>query len=80
MVPGMRHWGAKGGIGQVGWEEWDELYVAIDSGAVHTVGPPGIVPHVKLEETEVSRNGRSYRTANNCKIALHGKNRVLVFT
>ena len=50
--------------------------MTIDSGAVDTVGPPGMAPGIDLEETDASRNGRYYRAANGTKIAVHGMKRL----
>ena len=52
--------------------EWEEDKTTIDSGVVDTVGPTEIGAGFPIQETEASTNGRSYRAANNTKIAVDG--------
>ena len=55
---------------------WERLNITFDSGAVDTVGPKTVAPHIKIEPNEASRKGMTYRAANNTKIGIYGQKRI----
>jgi hypothetical protein len=61
-------------------EEWEEVKITVDSGAVDTVGPRTVGKCIPLVETEASRQGKFYRAANDTKIAIHGKKTICGYT
>ena len=61
-------------------EEWEDIKITVDSGAVDTVGPQSLGKGFPLMETEASRSGKFYRVANDTKIAIHGNKAVKGYT
>ena len=51
-------------------EEWEEVKIKVDSGAVDTVGPRSLGKGFPLLETEASKQGKFYRAANETKIGI----------
>ena len=47
--------------------------IKVDSGAIHTVMPPGVAKFFPIKETEASKSGRGFRAANGTHIANHGE-------
>ncbi|MFM7852466.1 MAG: hypothetical protein ACKO96_11275, partial [Flammeovirgaceae bacterium] len=60
--------------------DWEEIDITVDSGAVDTAGPEGIAEGLPLLSAEASRKGMFYRAANDTNIAIHGKNEVQGYT
>ena len=56
--------------------EWERVEVTADSGASDTVGPPEVAGSVPVNETEASRAGICYVTANGSKVTNMGEKRV----
>jgi hypothetical protein len=59
---------------------WEEIEITVDSGACDTVLPSKMLPGVKLEETEASRNGEEYEVANGHVIYNEGVKRCIMMT
>ena len=57
----------------VGDEDWEEIKITIDSGAVGMVGPKKLDQGGQLCKQRHLSRGMFYRLANDTKIAIHGK-------
>jgi hypothetical protein len=57
-------------------EEWEEVIVTVDSGAVDTVGPKHVARGIKVVPTEASKAGRGFVAANGTPIARYGEKRI----
>ena len=81
-----RHWTrktwAKGDVMHLGREddEWEEINITIDSGAVDTVGPKGIRSGCPIQPIESSKIRMFYRAANDTNMGIHGKKAVRGYT
>ena len=57
-------------------EEWEEVIITVDSGAVDTVAPPNVSTDLPIVPTEASISGPYYKAANDTNISIHGKKRL----
>ena len=53
--------------------EYEVVTVTLDSGAYHTVGPPGVGTYFPVKPTPASQSGRHYSAANGSVIRNHGQ-------
>ena len=54
--------------------------VTVDSGSADTVGPKSVGKASEVKETEASRKGLTYRTANNQPVPNEGEKRIMGWT
>ena len=61
------------------YDEWITLNSALDSGAIHSVAPPGLLPG-RLEDSPWSKQNRDYRAASGGTLPNLGQQRVPIVT
>ena len=68
-------WEDQKGIHSVGQQTagWERISMKIDSGAVDTVIPKNVVPHIPAYETARSKEGNGFRAANGSHIKHFGQ-------
>ena len=54
-------------------DEWEPLAAVVDSGAVDSVAPPSLAPHVPLRQSAGSRAGKAYFTADGTRLPNQGE-------
>ena len=57
-------------------KDWEVIKCTADSGAADNVGPEGIAKMFSLQESDASRNGRYYTTANGGKVPNKGEKKL----
>lgn len=60
--------GLANGIHNLDQSGWVKISAIMDSGAAESVAPPGLASHIPLRESEASRRGQVYHTADGTKI------------
>ena len=66
---------APDGVNSVGTSEWEEIDMAIDSGATETVVEENMLTSIDTVEGEASRRGVQYEVANGTRIPNLGEKR-----
>ena len=70
----------KGNISIVSKPEWQEMEIAVDSGACNIVMPTKLCPHISMVATAKSRSGFEYEVANGDGLLNMGERRRYMMT
>ena len=59
---------------------WEKIPVTVDSGAIDSVIPNSLASHVRIRQTEASKQGLQYRAANGTPIKIEGEKTLIGYT